>query len=98
MPAERHGGVDFVFSNAYRRVAPGDDPAEVIADYVEVNNLGTTRILRAFAPLLRDCARLLVVASTMGTLHYLTPVLHDRFDGLASLDEVEMRCAAGATR
>jgi NAD(P)-dependent dehydrogenase (short-subunit alcohol dehydrogenase family) len=87
--AERHGGVDIVFSNAYRRVEPTDVPAEVIADYVEANNLGTTRVLRAFAPLLRDGGRLLVVASTMGTLSYLAPVLHDRFDGLASLEDVD---------
>jgi NAD(P)-dependent dehydrogenase (short-subunit alcohol dehydrogenase family) len=87
--ARRHGGIDIVFSNAYRRVQPGDDPAEVIADYVNTNNLGTTRILRAFGPLVRDGGRLIVVASTMGTLHYLAPVLHDRFDAGASLDDVD---------
>ena len=87
--AERHGGIDIVFSNAYRRVEPTDPPAAVIAEYVATNNLGTTRVLRAFAPLLRDGGRLLVVASTMGTLHYLAPVLHDRFDGLGSLEDVD---------
>ena len=50
--AERHGGIDIVFSNHYARVQPADDPAEVIDDYVEANNLGTTRVLRSFAPLL----------------------------------------------
>jgi len=39
--------------------------------------------------LLRDGGRLLVVASTMGTLGYLAPVLHDRFDGLGSLEDVD---------
>ena len=92
--AERHRGVDFVFSNAYHRVAPGDDPAGVIADYVNVNNLGTTRVLRAFGPLVRRGGRLLVVASTMGTLHYLPPVLHERFDGLGSLEEVDRAVCA----
>ena len=87
--ARRHGGVDVVFSNAYRRVQPSDDFAEVITDYVETNNLGTTRILRAFGPLMRDRGRLIVVASTMGTLHYLAPVLHGRFDELSSLDDVD---------
>lgn len=87
--AERHGGVDVVFSNAYRRVQPGNAPVEVIDDYVEANNFGTTRVLRAFAPLLRDGGRLIVVASTAGTLHYLPPVLHDRFDDLADLDDVD---------
>jgi NAD(P)-dependent dehydrogenase (short-subunit alcohol dehydrogenase family) len=51
--AERHGGVDIVFSNHYTRIQPDDDPAEMIDRYVAVNNLGTTNVLRAFAPLLR---------------------------------------------
>jgi NAD(P)-dependent dehydrogenase (short-subunit alcohol dehydrogenase family) len=86
---QRHGGVDIVFSNAYRRVQPSDNPADVITDYVDTNNLGTTRVMRAFGPLVRGGGRFIVVASTMGTLHYLPPVLHDRFDGLASLDDVD---------
>jgi hypothetical protein len=59
---------------------------------------GTTRILRAFGPLVRDGGRLIVVASTMGTLHHLAPVLHDRFDAGASLaSAVMMRSAAGSS-
>jgi NAD(P)-dependent dehydrogenase (short-subunit alcohol dehydrogenase family) len=91
---ERHGGVDIVFNNAVMRVGPDDDPREIVDEYAEVNNFGTTRVLRAFAPLLRDNGRLIVVASSLGTLHYLAPVLHDRFDGLASLDEVDKQVAA----
>jgi NAD(P)-dependent dehydrogenase (short-subunit alcohol dehydrogenase family) len=87
---KRHGGADIVFSNHYCRVEPGDDPAEVVDRYVAVNNLGTTHVLRAFAPLLRDGSRrLLVVASTAGTLHTLAPVLHARFTSLQSLDDVD---------
>lgn len=52
-------------SNHYSRVEPDDDPAEVVDRYVAVNNLGTTHVLRAFAPLLRDGGRLLVVAGTL---------------------------------
>jgi NAD(P)-dependent dehydrogenase (short-subunit alcohol dehydrogenase family) len=48
--AKRHGGVDIVFSNHYTRVQPDDDPRAVIDTYVEANNLGTTHILRNFAP------------------------------------------------
>jgi hypothetical protein len=33
------------------------------------------------------------VASSLGTLYYLAPVLHDRFDGLASLDEADKQVA-----
>jgi NAD(P)-dependent dehydrogenase (short-subunit alcohol dehydrogenase family) len=85
----RDGGVDIVFSNAYHRVQPADDPVDVIGDYVNTNNLGTTRVLRAFAPLIRDGGRLIVVASTMGTLHYLAPVLHGRFPDDATLEHID---------
>ncbi|MBB5081464.1 SDR family NAD(P)-dependent oxidoreductase [Nonomuraea endophytica] len=91
---DRHGGVDAVFGNAVMRVGPDDDPRKIVTEYAEVNNFGTTRVLRAFAPLLRDGGRLIVVASSLGTLHYLAPVLHDRFDGLASLEEVDEQVAA----
>lgn len=87
--ADRHGGVDLVVSNHYTHVEPDDDPAAVIDRYVAVNNLGTTYVLRAFAPLLRDRGRLLVVASRAGSLRALAPALHRHFDGLESLDEVD---------
>ncbi|MFE3002718.1 hypothetical protein ACFXG4_48140 [Nocardia sp. NPDC059246] len=35
-----------------------------------------------------------MVAGRLGTLHHLAPVLHDRFDGLTSLDEVDAQVAA----
>jgi NAD(P)-dependent dehydrogenase (short-subunit alcohol dehydrogenase family) len=87
--ADRHGSLDIVISNAYSRVLPEDRPAEVIDGYVATNNLGTTRLLRAFTPILSDGGTLLVVASALGTLHYLAPVLHKRFDELATLDDVD---------
>jgi NAD(P)-dependent dehydrogenase (short-subunit alcohol dehydrogenase family) len=89
-----HGGIDVVFSNHYQRVLPGDRPAEVIAKYVDINNLGTTRVLRAFAPILRPGGRLLVVASSLGTLAELAPQLHDRFDSASGLDELDDVMAA----
>lgn len=92
--SERHGGVDVVVGNAVMRVGPDDDPRAIVRDYAEVNNFGTTRLLRAFAPLLRDGGRLLVVASSFGTLNHLAPALHGRFDGLSSLDEVDKQVAA----
>jgi NAD(P)-dependent dehydrogenase (short-subunit alcohol dehydrogenase family) len=86
---DRHGGIDVVFSNAVMRITPEDDRKAIIGSYVEVNNLGTTRLMRAFAPCLRDGGRLLIVASTLGTLHYLAPILHAKFADLATLDEVD---------
>jgi NAD(P)-dependent dehydrogenase (short-subunit alcohol dehydrogenase family) len=85
-----HGGVDIVFSNHYQRVLPADSPAEVIGTYVDINNLGTTRVLRAFAPILRAGSRLLVVASSLGSLRQLPPGLHARFDtDEMTLDDVD---------
>jgi len=92
--ADRHGGIDVVLSNHYTRVMPDDDPAAVIDHYVAVNNLGTTHVLRAFAPRVRDGGRLLVVASSAGTLRVLAPVLHPQFDGLTSLDAVDAAVCA----
>ncbi len=92
--AARLGPVDVVIGNAVMRVGPDDDPRKIVDEYAEVNNFGTTRLLRAFAPRLRDGGRLLVVASSLGTLHHLAPVLHDRFDRPATLDEVDAAVAA----
>ncbi|WP_242371102.1 SDR family NAD(P)-dependent oxidoreductase [Actinomadura luzonensis] len=91
---QRHGGVDVVFGNAVMRIGPDDDPRALIDSYTQVNNFGTTRLLRAFAPLMRDGGRLIVVASSLGTLRHLAPVLHDRFDALTSLEEVDDQVAA----
>ncbi|QFU91237.1 SDR family NAD(P)-dependent oxidoreductase [Amycolatopsis sp. YIM 10] len=91
---DRHGGVDIVFGNAVMRVGPEDDPREIIDPYTQVNNFGTTRLLRAFAPLVRDNGRLIVVASSLGTLHQLAPVLHRRFDDLSTLDQVDKQVVA----
>jgi NAD(P)-dependent dehydrogenase (short-subunit alcohol dehydrogenase family) len=92
--AERHGGVDIVFSNHYARIQPDDDPALVIDDYVAANNLGTTQVLRSFAPLMKDNGRLLVIASRAGTLRALAPALHPRFENLNSLDDVDQAVCA----
>jgi NAD(P)-dependent dehydrogenase (short-subunit alcohol dehydrogenase family) len=91
---QEHSAVDIVINNAVMRVGPDDDPGAVVDDYSQVNNFGTTRCLRAFTPLLRDGGRFLVIASSLGTLNYLAPVLWDRFDDLATLDQVDDQVAA----
>lgn len=90
---ERHGGIDIVFGNAVMRIGPDDNPREIIDTYTQVNNFGTTRLLRAFAPILNDNGRLLVVASSLGTLHHLAPVLHKRFTEPSSLDDIDEQIA-----
>jgi carbonyl reductase 1 len=88
--AARHGGVDIVFSNAAARLTPGTPWSELVGPFVDTNNLGTTRVLRAMAPILRPRGRLLVVASDFGSLRRLPAHLHERFDtDRMSLDDVD---------
>jgi carbonyl reductase 1 len=88
--AERLGGADVVFSNAAARLTPDTPWAELFGPFVDTNNLGTTRMLRAFSPILRPGGRLLVVASAFGSVRRLPAQLHDRFDTDAmSLDDVD---------
>jgi len=85
----RHGGVDVVISNAAARRAADRTEAQTVRPFVNTNNHGAVRMIRAFGPLLRKHARFLVVASTFGSLRYLPEPLHARFDTEhLSLDEL----------
>jgi carbonyl reductase 1 len=86
----RHGGVDIVVSNAAARITPQRTRAEQVREFVDTNNLGTTRMLRAFGPLLRPGGRFLVVASAFGSLRNLDPRLHRVFDTTTmTLDDLD---------
>ncbi|MEU7892434.1 SDR family NAD(P)-dependent oxidoreductase [Nonomuraea sp. NPDC049152] len=86
---DRHGGVDIVFSNHYLRTVPQDVPAEVIDAYVDVNNLGTTRMTRAFLPVLRQGGRFVVVSSSLGRLRELPEELRPRFDEAETPEQID---------
>ena len=86
----RHGGVDIVFSNAAARLTPGTPSAELVGRFVNTNNLGASRMLRAFGPSVRPGGRLLVVASDFGSLRLLPRHLQGRFDTeTMTLDDVD---------
>jgi NAD(P)-dependent dehydrogenase (short-subunit alcohol dehydrogenase family) len=87
--ARELGAVDVVLSNAGARMSPDRAPADEIDEVLRVSNLGTTRVLRAFAPRLRPGGALVVVASSFGTLGHLAVPLRARFDEADSLDEVD---------
>ena len=84
----RYGGVDFVVSNAITRLLPEDSQAARADEFIDVSNTATHAVLRSFGPVLRPGGRLLVVASSLGTLGHLDPRLHHHFEN-ASLDQVE---------
>jgi len=87
---ERHGAVDIVFSNAYARITPEQPSADVVAGFVDTNNLGAARMLRAFGAILRPGGRLLVVASSLGSLRQLPRHLHARFEtDVSTLEDVD---------
>ncbi|MGW0883435.1 SDR family NAD(P)-dependent oxidoreductase [Streptomyces sp. NPDC002671] len=85
---QQYGGVDVVISNAVARVLPGDSQSARADEFIDVSNSATHAILRSFGPILRPGGRLLVVASSLGTLGHLDPRLHRLFDD-ASLEQVE---------
>jgi NAD(P)-dependent dehydrogenase (short-subunit alcohol dehydrogenase family) len=88
--AERHSRVDLVISNAAARITPELPQAEQVATFVDTNNLGTTRMIRAFTPLLAPGGRYLIIASAFGSLRNLPPQLHEQFDTASmSLDDLD---------
>jgi NAD(P)-dependent dehydrogenase (short-subunit alcohol dehydrogenase family) len=85
----QYGGVDIVISNAVGPLTPDRPQAEQADTFVAVANGGTHAVLRAFGPGLRPGGRLIVVASSFGTLDNLDPKLHPLFADGRSLDQVE---------
>ncbi|MGW2519074.1 SDR family NAD(P)-dependent oxidoreductase [Streptomyces sp. NPDC001617] len=85
---DRHGGVDVVVSNAIAPLVPDRSQAAQADEFIAVANIATHAVLRSFGPVLRPGGRLIVVASSLGTLGHLDPRFHALFDG-ATLDEVE---------
>ncbi len=84
----RRGGVHTVISNAIARILPTESQAPRVDEFIDVSNTATHAVLRSFLPVLNPGGRMLVVASTLGTLGHLDPRLHPLFDG-ATLDQVE---------
>jgi NAD(P)-dependent dehydrogenase (short-subunit alcohol dehydrogenase family) len=82
------GAVDVVISNATMRITPDRSQVEQADEFIAVANHATHAVLRSFAPVLRPGGRLIVVASSLGRLRNLHPVLRPRFEQ-ASLSDVE---------
>ena len=82
-------------SNATAAIIPGVPFTEQVDDLINTNNLGATRMIRSFGPLLRRGGRLVVTASDFGTLAGLPVHLHSRFDtettSLGDLDQTMRR-------
>jgi carbonyl reductase 1 len=87
---ERHKGIDLMISNAAARISPDVPQAQQVASFINTNNHGTYRVIKAFMPLLNDGARFLIVASAFGSLRYLPDQLHHKFDvSQLTLEDVE---------
>lgn len=92
---DAHGGVDIVLSNAAARIDKATPQEAQVRTFVDTNNGGTLRMIRWFAPVLRDGARFVVVASAFGSLRSLPAAHHGAFDvergSLADVEEVMRR-------
>jgi NAD(P)-dependent dehydrogenase (short-subunit alcohol dehydrogenase family) len=86
--ADRHGGVDIVISNAIAAPTPDLPQSEQADAFIDVANGGTHAMLGSFGPVVRPGGRLIVVASSLGTLGHLDPRLRPLFDG-ATLEQVK---------
>lgn len=87
---KQHRGVDIVISNAAARIDPNVPQSKQVAHFINTNNHGTYRIINACVPLLNDGARLLVVASSFGSLTHLPAHLQSTFDvARLTLEDVE---------
>lgn len=82
------GAVDIVISNAVGPLHPDRTQAEQADVFIDVANLGAQAVLRSFGPILKPGGRLIVVASSLGTLDHLPEELWPRFDGV-TLEQVE---------
>jgi NAD(P)-dependent dehydrogenase (short-subunit alcohol dehydrogenase family) len=82
------GRTDIVISNAIAPLTPDRPQAEQADRFIAVSNGGTHAVLRSFGPTLPEAGRLLVVASTLGTLGHLDARLHPLFENV-TLDQVE---------
>jgi carbonyl reductase 1 len=86
--ADRYGGADIVISNAIAALTPDRPQSEQADEFIDVANGGTHAVLRSFGPVLRPGGRLIIVASSLGTLGRLDASLHPLLDG-ATLEQVE---------
>ncbi|TDV47782.1 SDR family NAD(P)-dependent oxidoreductase [Actinophytocola oryzae] len=86
------GRTDIVVSNAVAPLVPDRPQTEQADEFVAVSNTATHAVLRSFAPTLAPGGRLLVVASSLGTLGHLEPRLHPLFDDVP-LESVETAVA-----
>jgi carbonyl reductase 1 len=82
------GGVDIVISNASAGLTPDRPQAEQADEFLAVANGGAHAMLREFGAVLRPGGRLIIVASTLGTLGHLNPELQPLFDDV-TLEQVE---------
>lgn len=85
----QYGGIDIVISNAVGPLTPDRTQAEQADQFIAVANGGTTAVLRSFAPVLRPAGRLIVVASSFGTLDHLDTKVQPFFEDGRTLDQLE---------
>jgi carbonyl reductase 1 len=85
----QYGGVDVVISNAVGPLTPDRTQAEQADEFIAVANGGAQAVLHSFVPVLRPAGRLIVVASSLGTLDHLGAKVQPLFEDGRTLDQIE---------
>lgn len=78
--AKQYGGIDIFFHNAAARISKDLSQAQQVDNFINTNNIGTTRIINGFKHLLNNGARFVIIASSFGSLNNLAPTLHPKFN------------------
>lgn len=78
--SNEYGGIDILIHNAAARISPDLLPRNQVENFINTNNLGTTRIIKTFRSLLNDNSKCVIIASGFGSLNNLNKTLHHKFD------------------
>mmetsp|Transcript_4186 Transcript_4186/g.8041 ORF Transcript_4186/g.8041 Transcript_4186/m.8041 type:complete len:282 (+) Transcript_4186:36-881(+) len=90
LSSEHKNGLDILIHNAAARMYKETPKSEQVENFINTNNLGTTRMVRHFAPLMAQGSHFLIVASGFGSLTRLDKSKHALFDvSKCSLDDID---------
>jgi len=88
--SEHKNGLDILIHNAAARIHKDKDKSEQVENFINTNNLGTTRMVRSFAPIMAQGSHFQILASSYGSLTKLDKSKHELFNvSKCSIDDID---------